>query len=341
MQNRTPLKWGVLFGGDNLAMADLLHYAKLAEDAGAESVWAAEVWRDAFVPLTAMASVVRRVRVGSAIAQFARPPMHTEMAAMSLAEFTEERFVLGVGTGPPAWNENWHGLAIPRPVARMREYIECIRTMWTGTPTHPVDYIGAFFQVRGYARFMPAPYAQVPIYLAAVQSRMLQLAGSHAQGWISGPLNTPQYMTEVVHPNLKKGMAAAGRATTAVERCIIRPCVVHRDAKYARALARNAVAFYATLPYYDIVLNPMGFAAATQAIRAAFARQDIPGMLSAVTEDMLDALVLAGTADDVRRQLAPWEGLIDTLLLYCPPSLAMDPAETRANHEAMIAAFGT
>jgi alkanesulfonate monooxygenase SsuD/methylene tetrahydromethanopterin reductase-like flavin-dependent oxidoreductase (luciferase family) len=204
-----------------------------------------------------------------------------------------------------------------------------------------VHYTGEFFHVQDYLRFIPAPYAQIPIYLAAVQSRMLQLAGSHADGWISGPLTTLKYVTEVVHPNVQKGMAAAGRSSAGFERCVVKPCVVHQDAKYARALARNAIALYATLPYYYIVLNPMGFTDATQAIRAAMQRQDIPGMLSAVTEEMIDALVLAGTPDDVHRQLGPWEGLFDLLLLYCPPNLAIEPAETKANHEAMFAAFST
>jgi len=212
--------------------------------------------------------------------------------------------------------------------------------MWTSTPTRPVHYTGEFFHVQDYARFMPAPYAQVPIYLAAVQSRMLQLAGSHADGWISGPLNTLKYLTEVAQPNLQKGMAAAGRTATGFERCVMKPCVIHQDAKYARRLARNAIALYATLPYYDIVLQPMGFTEATQAIRAAMQRQDIPGMLNAVTEEMIDALVVAGTPDDVHRQLEPSEGLCDLLLLYCPPHFT-DPAETQANHEAMIAAFST
>jgi len=62
MPSRTRWKWGILFGGDNLSMADLLRYGKMADDAGADSVWTAEVWRDAFVPLTAMASVVQRAR---------------------------------------------------------------------------------------------------------------------------------------------------------------------------------------------------------------------------------------------------------------------------------------
>ena len=80
MAGRKTLKWGILFTGDKLAMDDLVRYARLAEEAGAESVWSAELWRDAFVPLTAMASAAKRVRAGTAVAHFARPPMLTELS---------------------------------------------------------------------------------------------------------------------------------------------------------------------------------------------------------------------------------------------------------------------
>jgi alkanesulfonate monooxygenase SsuD/methylene tetrahydromethanopterin reductase-like flavin-dependent oxidoreductase (luciferase family) len=329
----------MIFGGDNLSMAELLRYAQIADDAGADSVWHTEVCRDAFVPLAAMAGVVRRARLGTAIAQLARPPWHTEMSAMSLAELTGGRFVLGLGTAPPMWNAQWHGLTLTKPAARMREYIECVRTMWTGAPTRPVSYTGEFYCVQDYARFMPAPAEPPPIYLAAVQAGMLRLAGSIADGWISGPMNTIRYMKEIALPNLQNGQAAAGRAGSGFERCVIKPCVVHRDAKHARALARNAIAVYGGLPalsYYDVATDPEGFAPTTQKIRAALARGDIPGMLDAVTDDMIDALTFAGTPDEVRRQMAPWEGLVDLMLLYCPPALIMDPAETRATHENII-----
>jgi alkanesulfonate monooxygenase SsuD/methylene tetrahydromethanopterin reductase-like flavin-dependent oxidoreductase (luciferase family) len=97
MRSRTRWKWGVIFGGDNLSMVDLLHYAQMAEEARADSVWSIEVWRDAFVPLTAMASVTHRIRVGTGIAQFARPPMHTELSAQSLAEVSGGAICAGGG----------------------------------------------------------------------------------------------------------------------------------------------------------------------------------------------------------------------------------------------------
>lgn len=340
MVSSNTCQWGVLYNADDLPMADMLHYARMAEEAGAHSVWAAEAWRDAFVPLTAMASVLQRVRVGTSIAQFARPPVLTALSAMSWAEYTHGRFVLGVGTAPPDWNKNWHGLEVTKPVARMREYIECLRTLWTATTTQPVSYRGEFIQVKDYVRFIPAAYERVPIYLAGVNRQMIQLAGSHADGLILGGLNTPKYIMEVVYPNLQRALDRTGRTRHEVELCAVKQCAVSTDAREARALARHAIAFYATIPYYDIVLEPMGFAEAARVIRAAFSRNDIAGMLRAVTDEMVAALAVAGTPDEVRRQLRQFDGLVDTMLLSCP-YFAVGTDEAKANHHAMIEAFGT
>ena len=331
-------KWGVLFNGDKLSLDNILSFARQAEDAGAKSIWAAELWRDAFVPLTAIASVVKTVRLGTAVAHFARPPMLTELGAMSLAEYTQGRFILGLGTAPKEWNEKWHGLEYRKPVTRMREYVECIRTMWTGSPTSAANYSGEFYQIRDYQRLTEPRYSAVPIYLAAVLPRMIQLAGSLAEGIILNVLNTPRYFSDVVHPNLKKGFSAGRRSQENFEICAVKCCAVNSDPKQARALARHAVAFYSTLPYFDIILDPMGFTQAKLKIRDAMARNDVPAMLGAVTDEMVDALVLAGTADDVRRQLRAFDGLFDTLLLLSP-SFAADAEEVRENNAAMIAAF--
>ncbi len=332
------LNWGVVFTGENLSLDDILRYGRLAEDAGAESLWSTELGRDAFVPLAAIASVAKKVRVGTAVATFARPPMHTETAAMAMAEFTKNNFVLGLGTAPPAWNENWHGLPVQKPVARMRDYVQCIRKMWTASITNPIDYDGEIIHVKGYHRFIPAAYPSVPIYLAAVQTNMLQLTGEIADGLLANLLNTTKYFEEVVHPNIKAGMKKGGRDGKGFEFATLKVCAVDQDRKRARDLARHTIAFYSTLPYFDIVLDPAGFAGPKAKIRAAFAKGDIPAMLKEVTEDMVDALVLAGTADEVRTQAKRFEGLLDTLILYSP-TFAVEPGETKANHEAIISAF--
>jgi alkanesulfonate monooxygenase SsuD/methylene tetrahydromethanopterin reductase-like flavin-dependent oxidoreductase (luciferase family) len=241
-------KWSVIYNGDSLSLADMLHFAPLAEQAGADSIWTAEAWRDAFVPLTAMASTVKTVRLGTAIAQMARPPVLTALSALSLAEYTNGRFVLGVGVAPRDWNKNWHGFDVPHPVPRIREYIECIRTAFTATTSRPVSYTGDYYQLRDYVRFVETPITQIPIYLAGVNPLMIQLSGTHSDGLLLGPLNGTKYLSEIVHPNLVKGLRRAGRDKAAVDVCATRICSVNRDAARARDLARHGIAFYATYP---------------------------------------------------------------------------------------------
>ena len=266
--------------------------------------------------------------------------MHTETAAMSLAEMTDDNFVLGLGTAPPAWNENWHGLKYERPVQRMREYVECVRAMWTASPANPVDYEGEIIKVSGYTRFIPAPFASVPIYLATVRQNMLRLAGEIADGVICNLINTTEYFSDFVRPNLQIGLDTAGRKPGDVEVCATRICAVSDDAGAARQLARHSIALYSTLPYFDIVLDPAGFDEEKHSIRAAFEAGEIETMLDSVSDEMVEAISFAGTADQVLEQAERFRGLVDSLLLYCP-SFYVEPKATRDNHAAMIDAFAS
>ena len=87
-------KWGVIYNGDALTIDDMMQFASLADAAGADSIWTAEGWRDAFVPLTAITAVAKRVRVGTGIAQMARPPVLTALSALSMAEYSGRRLSL-------------------------------------------------------------------------------------------------------------------------------------------------------------------------------------------------------------------------------------------------------
>jgi alkanesulfonate monooxygenase SsuD/methylene tetrahydromethanopterin reductase-like flavin-dependent oxidoreductase (luciferase family) len=332
---QTP-KWGVLYNADALTIDDMLNFSSLADNAGADSIWTAEAWRDAFVPLAAMAGVTKRVRLGTGIAQMARPPVLTALGALSMAEYSGDRFVLGVGTAPRDWNKNWHGFDVPRPVARIREYIECIRRVWAASPSVPANYAGEYYKVQGYVPFLTPAASNVPIYLAGVNPRMIQLAGSHADGLILGPLNGVAYLRDTVHPNLKQGMDRGSRKGCEV--CVTRICAVNNNPTEARALARHAIAFYSLLSYYDVVLTPLGFGPQAQIIREAFGRKDIPAMFNAVGDDMVAALAFAGTKDDVRNQARQFDGLVDTIIMYSP-YFGVGLEETRANHAGMLDVF--
>jgi alkanesulfonate monooxygenase SsuD/methylene tetrahydromethanopterin reductase-like flavin-dependent oxidoreductase (luciferase family) len=331
-------KWDIIYNADTLRLEDILQFASQAQSAGADVVWTAEGWRDAFVPLAAIATVAKKIRVGTSIAQMARPPVLTTLSALSMAELTQGKFILGVGTAPKIWNQNWHNLDVPKPVAQIREYIECIRSLLKATPSNPVTFTGAYYNVTDYTPFLTAPITEVPIYLAGVNRLMIQLAGSHADGLILGPLNSIPYLKNTVHPNLRKGTSKRQGGTC--ELCLSRLCAVDRDAAHARSLVRHAIAFYSVLPYYDIVLSPLGFSAHAEAIRAAFSRGDYPAMVNAVTDDMIAALSFAGTRDDVRAQARQFDGLYDRLILGTP-FFGVGEEEARANHAALLEAFST
>jgi 5,10-methylenetetrahydromethanopterin reductase len=332
--------WGVLFSGDKLSLAEQLKLAADGESAGADSLWSAELWRDGFVPLAAMSTVARRVRLGTAVAHFARTPLLTELSAMSMAELSGGRFILGLGTAPKTWNEDWHGLPYHRPVDRMREYIECVRLMWTSNPQHPISYEGNFYRIRDYRRLSAPALHRIPIYLAAVLPGMMQLAGSHADGILVNVLNTPRYFQDVVRPNVRQGLARSALSEKPFEWCAVKICSVNRNRKRARAFARNAIAFYSAIPYFDAVLDPAGFKAQKERIRTLLAAGDVHGAIDAVTDDMVNALVLAGTPEDVHRQLEPFRNCFETLILLSP-TFGADPSEIRENHEAFIDAFAS
>jgi hypothetical protein len=92
------------------------------------------------------------------------------------------------------------------------------------------------------------------------------------------------------------------------------------------------------LPYYDIVLSPLGFSTQATAIRDAFAKGDYGTMVGLVTDDMVAALAFAGTKDDIRAQARQFEGLYDRLILGAP-FFGVGPEETRANHDALLEVF--
>jgi len=329
-----------LFSGDHLSLSEQLKFAADAESAGAESLWSAELWRDGFVPLAAMAMVTRKARLGTGVAHFARTPLLTELSAMSMAELSGGRFVLGLGTAPKAWNENWHGLSYRNPVVRMREYIECVRLMWTSNPQHPIEYDGQFYKIRDYRRLRAAEHDRIPIYLAAVLPGMMQLAGSQADGIIVNVLNTPEYFYKVVHPNVRQGLATTGRVEKGFEFCAVKICSVNRDRREARALVRNAIVFYSAIPYFDAILDPAGFKPQKDQIRMLLAAGDVAKAINHVTEEMIDSLVLAGTSEDVHRQLERFEDCFETLLLLSP-TFAADPEQVRENHRSFIEAFAS
>ena len=333
------MKIGLTLTGDQITLSETIRFAREAEDAGFDSVWVTELWRDAFVPLTAIAMETKRVRIGTAIALvMARSPALMELHASSVDELSGGRLVLGIGPGPKAWNENWHGVRFYPPAPYLREYTEVLRLMWTAHSGRSIDYEGKYLKIRGYQRF-PVPYRErIPIYFGAVMPRLLHATGAVADGLCLTPFHTARYITDIVRPHIAEGQKEAKREGQKLEFACMTVCAVDADGKKARERAKGQIAFYSTIPYYDVVLDLHGFSQQKKRIREAWSRGDVRGMIGAVTDDMVALIAVAGTPAECREQLTRYEGLVDEVKFYSPTT-GLSRDEVVANHQATLRAF--
>jgi F420-dependent oxidoreductase-like protein len=191
-------------------------YVVEAERLGVDAVWSAEAWgHDAVTPLAYLAAKTSRIKLGTGIMQAGtRTPALVAMTAMSLQSMSGGRFVLGLGTSGPQVIEGWHGIPFDRPVGRMREIIECVRIAARG---ERLVYAGRHYQLplptpEGKALRTSARPRQVPIYLATLGPRSLEMTGELADGWV-GTSFMPEH-ADVFFPHIAAGAARAGRSLT-------------------------------------------------------------------------------------------------------------------------------
>ncbi len=333
------MRLGLTLTGDQLAMADIVRFACQAEEAGFDSVWVTEAWREAFVPLTAIAMQTNRVRIGTAIAlTMARSPVLMELAATAVDEIAQGRLILGIGPGPKAWNENWHAVRFHPPAAYVREYTEVLRLMWTAHSGKSVDYQGKYLQIREYQRFSRPYRDRIPIYFGAVMPKFLRTTGAVADGLCVAACNTPRYIADVARRYMAEGMQESQREADTVGCMSLVICSVDKDRAKARDRAKRQIAFYTTFPYYDIVLDQHDLAEEKTHIREAWARNDTTEMVAGVSEQMVDLISIAGTPQECRQALSRYEGIVDEVSLYSP-SFGLSREEVLINHQAILEAF--
>jgi F420-dependent oxidoreductase-like protein len=186
-----------------------------AERLGVDCVWSAEAWgHDAVTPLAFLAARTSRIHLGAGILQAGtRTPALVAMTAMSLASMSGGRFRLGLGVSGPQVIEGWHGIRFERPVQRMRETIEIVRRLTRGERS---EYRGQVYELplpggEGKAiRSSARPQPGIPLYLATLSPRSLEMTGEVADGWL-GTSFMPEH-AGIFFDSLAAGAARAGRS---------------------------------------------------------------------------------------------------------------------------------
>ena len=131
------MKLGLLLGYSGKRLNINMEPIKQAESLGFDSVWTAEAYgSDAVTPATWILAQTEKIRVGTAIMQMpARTPAMATMTAMSLAQLSNDRFIVGLGASGPQVVEGWHGVPYGKPITRTREYIKIMRAHDAGELT--------------------------------------------------------------------------------------------------------------------------------------------------------------------------------------------------------------
>lgn len=307
---------------------DIRDFVLEAEKLDLGECWVAEAWgSDAPSVLGYLAARTDRIRLGSGIMQLGvRTPVALAQAALTLAEMSGGRFALGLGPSGPQVIEGLHGVPFARPLTRMRETVQIIRSAFAG---EKISFEGKAFRIPlpGESRPMrlsTTPNEDIPIYLATLSPRMLELTGELADGWL-GTSFVPEG-ADAYFRHLDAGLAKAGRSRSDLVVCQgaevafasdedeLRPMVAGRKKELAFSLGGMGSA---STNFYHDAYSRQGWADVAAEVRERWQSGDRDGAAELVTDEMVLATTLIGTEDMVRARLKVWRAAgVDTVRLY-------------------------
>ncbi len=316
--------------GPLLSMDELLVCARMADSShNADSVWVPESWgRESFATLGAVSQVTKKVKLGTSILSiFSRTPGTVAMGATTLDLLSSSRSIIGLGASTDAIVENWHGVKFEKPLARMREFIRCVKLMVSG---ERVNFDGKFFKVKNFKLLHTPQRKTIPILVGAVNRRMVSLAAELADGVILY-LRPIEELKDTVR---RFRQDTAGRNFEIA--CSIICAVSDSDPAMARQRAAQTLAFYVAVgKFYRKFLSENGFKNETEAIAEAYAKGGIEPATANVTDHMLRSLTISGTREDCKKALSEYVSAGVTL-----PIIQFNPVgSTESSFRELLSTF--
>lgn len=267
--------------------------AGAAELAGFSAVFVAEGHGDALALCHPVAAATRHARVGTAIANAAlRPPVLAAKTAAQLDQASNGRFILGLGVANSVMNERF-GIAPFAPLAMIEEYTAVVRAVLAGSPA---GYDGQVFGTGMVPLDSPPVRTELPIYLAALGPRMLELAGRIADGVILN-LMTPAQAGAAVSV-VRASAKAAGRDPESVEIACVVHCCLGSDSLAAATAARAAVLRYVMHPAAPRLFGELDGGSSLRGVQELVLAGDRAVAADAVPQQVADGFVVHGGVDE-------------------------------------------
>jgi probable F420-dependent oxidoreductase len=268
---------------------------RLAEELEYASVWVTHIAaRESLTVLAHYACHTASVRLGTGVVPiYTRTPATMAQTAATIDELSGGRLNLGMGVSHRPVVEGWHGQTIDRPVAEMREYVAITRAILRGEDPPAGE------KWRTGFRLGMEPRPELPIYVAGLSPRMLQLAGEVADGVVLWLCN-PNYVADVVVPEVRKGRERAGKDLDGFDIVAAVPSACTDDPTEAWAAMRRDLLPYFSLPFYRAMIERSGFGDDLAGFDQAAAGGDAEQMQAAIPERFLRVLTAVGSAQEVR-----------------------------------------
>ncbi|MFT5394310.1 MAG: putative F420-dependent oxidoreductase [Gammaproteobacteria bacterium] len=303
-------------------------HAVWAEERGFDDVWFADSGTGD--PLTLAAGVgmaTKRVRIGTAIIPvFTRTPAVFAATALALHNLCDGRFLLGLGASSQTMVEGWNGVTFEKPLTRVKETATLVRSMLAGEKS---NFDGATLRSHGYRQEAVAE-GSVPVYIAGLRGKMLELAGEIGDGAVINLF--PQRALPAMLEHVSAGAQRAGKTLGDREIVCRHQVLVTDDVVAGRDAFRHGFVPYYATPVYNKFLSWCGFEAAAADIAAGWAARDRERTARAMPDALVDEIAIIGSADVCRervRELA--EGGVTTHIIACP---SPDPAQAQRTFDA-------
>lgn len=331
------MRLGLMIGYSSARLDLPLATIQEADRLGYYAVWTAEAYgSDSVTPLAWIGALTTQIHLGTAIMQMpARTPAMTAMTAITLDQLSGGRMLLGLGLSGPQVVEGWHGQPYGKPLGKTREYVNIVRTVLARQDVlvhngehYQIPYQGA--DATGLGKPLKSIIhgrADLPIYLAAIGPKNVELAAEIADGWL--PIFfAPQHYATVFQASVEAGFAKAnGKTLATFDIAPSVPVVLGPDIDACRNAIKPQLALYiggmgakGKNFYYDLMAR-YGYEGAADTIQTLFLQGKKLEAAMAVPDALVDEVALCGPKERVAERLTLWRNSPITTLNFMTTDL--------------------
>ena len=302
---------------------ELVDYTVQADKLGVDQAWSAEAWgMDAIVPLAFLAARTERIKLGTGILQISsRVPSMIAMTSQSMATVSKGRFILGLGVSGPQVVEGLHGASFAKPLSRLRECIDIVRL---GLAGERVQYDGEHYLLPRPGgegkpiRLSQPPRPELPIYLATLGPKSLEMTGALADGWL-GTSFIPEHADVFFEP-MRRGAESAGRSLSDIDIQVGGSLEIGDNVEAMIEARKPAMAFTlggmgsAKTNFYNDAFCRAGYEDACKEVQNLWVQGKKPEAIQRVPDEMVLKTSLIGTKDMIKERIAAYRAVGVTTL---------------------------